>query len=426
METIKLEGLDICCYKDKLKNGLEMVFVPYKDKKNYFISYATRFGSEITSFVPIESKKEIKVPDGIAHFLEHKMFEQENGVDPFTFFSESGTGANASTSYDNTQYICYGTKDFEKNLKFLLKFVNEPYFTDENVEKEKGIISEELKMYEDIPEIKLEMKLRENIYHIHPRRVDIGGTIEEINKIEKEDLYTCYKNFYSPNNMFILIVGNFDQEKAREIIEEEIGKKKSIPFPKIKKIKEQSTINKSYEKIESNVRVPKIGMGIKIPKKNLGNYDELTLDLYLSMISTVCFGSSSTFRERVRNKKLLNSFYTEWETTDDFKTLYMIAVSDNLDQFLEEVKKEFSQLTIEESSFERMKKVWIANEVKMIDYIDSTVHNIYDDYLHYHMVVPNKIERIRKLNIKEIQKIAKQIDFNNMAVVIQVPKEKEE
>ena len=142
MKEISLKGLDLSSYVETLDNGLEVIYVPMDDKKNYFVSYATRYGSETTTFTPAGEKKEIKVPDGIAHFLEHKMFEQEDGVDPFSYFSESGTGANASTSFDNTQYIFYGTKNFEDNLRFLLKYVNEPYYTDENVEKEKGIIAE--------------------------------------------------------------------------------------------------------------------------------------------------------------------------------------------------------------------------------------------------------------------------------------------
>ena len=117
MKEISLKGLDQSCYTQTLKNGLKLVFIPYADKKNYFITYATCYGSDINAFVPVGRKKGITVPNGIAHFLEHKMFEQEDGVDPFSFFSESGTGGNASTSYTSTQYICYGTKEFQKNLK---------------------------------------------------------------------------------------------------------------------------------------------------------------------------------------------------------------------------------------------------------------------------------------------------------------------
>ena len=133
MKKVELKKLDINCYLETLENGLEVILIPYEDKKDYYISYVTKFGSEINTFVPVGGKKYKRFSNGIAHFLEHKMFEQEDGVDPFQFFSESGTGANAFTSFNSTQYVCYGTKDFEKNLAFLLKYVNSPYFTDENV-----------------------------------------------------------------------------------------------------------------------------------------------------------------------------------------------------------------------------------------------------------------------------------------------------
>ena len=177
MKEIELSKLDMTLYYDKLKNGLEVYLLPYDNKNNYFMSYATRYGSETTTFIPAGEEEEISVPLGIAHFLEHKMFEQEDGVDPFTYFSESGTGANAMTFFDYTQYICYGTKKFEDNLEYLIKYVNSPYYTDQNVEKEKGIIAEELKMYADIPDYQLDNYLRQNIYHNHPRRIDIGGSV---------------------------------------------------------------------------------------------------------------------------------------------------------------------------------------------------------------------------------------------------------
>ena len=109
---IKLNELDMELYKEKLDNGLDVYLVPMLNKKNYYINYATRYGSEISEFIPAGKKEYVKVPDGVAHFLEHKMFEQEDGVDPFTFFSESGSDSNAATSYDSTQYICLGNKNF--------------------------------------------------------------------------------------------------------------------------------------------------------------------------------------------------------------------------------------------------------------------------------------------------------------------------
>ncbi|MEE0683799.1 MAG: pitrilysin family protein [Bacilli bacterium] len=418
MKKINLKGLDLVAYTETLSNGLDVIFVPFEKKSNYYISYATRFGSEITSFTPAGEKKSIKVPDGIAHFLEHKMFEQESGEDPFAYFSKSGTGANASTSYDNTQYICYGTKNFIDNLRYLIQYVNAPYYTDENVEKEKGIIAEELKMYADLPDVQLETKLRENVYHVHPRRVDIGGTVDEIYKITKEDLYLCYNNFYSPNNMFILVVGKFPMEEAMSVIHQELDTRENLEKAEIATIKEKKSVRKKEDSFVGNIQVPKIAVGLKVPIADLGEYEDLELDLYLTMFTTMLFGSSSLFRERARNEKLLNNFYSDWDNTEQYKTYMILSSTNHPESLVQEIKKELSNHELDEAMFERMKKVWIANEVKMADYIDSTVNNVFDDMIRYHKVIPNKVDMIRKMNMKTLEKIVSKIDFDNLSVVI--------
>ena len=423
MKEINLKGLDQKCYTKTLKNGLNIILIPYLDKKNYFITYATRYGSDINAFVPVGGKKGITVPNGIAHFLEHKMFEQEDGVDPFSFFSESGTGANASTSYTSTQYICYGTKEFNKNLEFLLKYVNEPYFTDENVLKEKGIIKEEIKMYNDIPESVLENKLKENLYHVHPHRIDIAGSCSDIDKITKEDLYTCYNTFYNPNNMFIIIAGNFNKDDALKIIENSLAKKENrIDKITIKEYKETKSVYKKEEEIKVNIKVPKIGLGYKFLKEDLKINDELELDLYLSILTTLLFGSSSMFRENVRNKNLMTNFYYEWDDIQKYKSLLIYAQTEDPELLIDEVQKELNNIQIDENDFERIKKVWIANEVKMIDYVETTVNNIYDDMIRYHKVIDNKIDLIRKLNIKKLRELISKMKFDNRSKVILLPK----
>lgn len=417
MKEIELSKLDMTLYYDKLKNGLEVYLLPYDNKKNYYMSYATRYGSETTTFIPAGEEEEVSVPLGIAHFLEHKMFEQEDGVDPFTYFSESGTGANAMTFFDYTQYICYGTKKFEDNLEYLIKYVNSPYYTDQNVEKEKGIIAEELKMYADIPDYQLDNYLRQNVYHKHPRRIDIGGSVEEIYKITKEDLYTCYNSFYSPNNMFILIVGGFDKDKAYEIIKNSLEDIDNRGKAKTSKISEPKEVRCEYQEVSSNISVPKIAVGLKICDRTLGKYNIFDLDLYIQMISTILFGSSSSFRERVRNKKLINNFYTEVETIDGFHTLYIMSSSEEPDELIKEIKDELGNVKINKNDFERIKKVWIANEVKMIDDVDSTVNNLYDDIIRYKEVIGDKVDRIRGLDFDIMNEIVEKINFNNIAVV---------
>ena len=422
MKEIKLKGLDISAFTETLNNGLEIYLIPYENKKNYFISYATKFGSDVLEFVD-NNKKSYSPPLGIAHFLEHKMFEQEDGTDPFTFFSESGTDSNASTSFDNTQYICSGKKKFKENLRYLLKFVNNPYFTDENVEKEKGIIAEEIKMYQDIPDYKLELKLRDSVYTNSSRRLDIAGTIEEINKITKEDLYKCYNNFYKPNNMFVLVVGNFKINEALEVIKEELNNKETTPVAEIKEAKEKIAVNEKEVVLKENIEVPKLAVAIKVPTKKL-TISKLELDLYLSILTTILFGSSSEFRERCRINKLLNGIYTEWETIKDFKTFYILATTLDPDKLLEEIKYELKNLSITEKTFERIKKVWIANEVKMIDNIDSTVNNIFDDIIKYNRIIPDRVEIIRDMNIKTLEKLVKELDLKNISVVKMTSKNK--
>lgn len=421
MKKMEYKGIDITYYRETLENGLEVVLIPMTDKKNYFITYATRFGSEITQFTPKDTKQEVKVPDGIAHFLEHKMFEQEDGVDPFTFYSKSGTGSNASTSFDFTQYICYGTKKFDENLRYLIRFVNEPYYTDENVEKEKGIIAQELNMYNDMPDFQLEMRLRQNLYHTLPRRVDIGGSVEEIYKITKEDLYTCYNNFYSPNNMFVVIGGNFNHKEALKIIYEELELKENKPYPKVEEFNEKKEVRIKNDKFKSSIEVPKVALGIKIPKKDLGNKDEFTNMLYLKMFTRLLFDSSSKFKEKVIEEKLMTDMYTEWENAYKYFTFYFMAETDTPSELLKEVKSEFENKDINEEDFQRMKKVWIANLVRKSDDPESMVYDAFDDILYNSEIIPDKIDRIRALDFKELKNIIKKIDFNNISTVVMTP-----
>ncbi len=422
MKTIDLVGLETQLYTETLENGLEVYLLPYDNKSNYFITYATRYGSDILKF-KLEDE-DYTPPLGIAHYLEHKMFEEPSGEDPFTFFSYSGTDGNASTSYDNTQYICYGTKKFRENLRYLIKFVNNPYFTDENVEKEKGIISEEINMYSDMPDYKLEMKLRNNIYKKSPRKYDIAGTINEIKKITKNDLYNCYNSFYTPNNMFILIVGNFKKEDAIEVIKEELAKKPYKPLPKIIYEKEPKDVELKEETIIENIETPKIGMGIKVSRKNL-TMSLVEQDLYFNMLSTILFGSSSEFRERVRNAKILNDFYMEWEDLFGYKTFYLMATTTEPDKLLSEIKYELNNISISKKTFERIKKVWIANEVKMIDNIERTESNLFDDIITYRRVVPNRLELIRKMNITKMNEFITNINLKNYSILKMLNKENE-
>lgn len=415
MKKINLKNIDMTLYTEVLSNGLEIYMLPYKNKKNYYVTFATRYGSDVLEFTDI-NRKSYRPPLGIAHFLEHKMFEEESGEDPFTFYAKSGTDCNAATSFDSTQYMFWGNKNFNKNLEYLLRFVTHPYFTDQNVKKEKGIIAEEIKMYRDYPDYKLELKLRENLYKNHPRRLDIAGTVSEINKITKDDLYTCYNSFYVPSNMFILMTGNFDPLIALEVIRNELDSNKKGKITKIKKITEPIKVNKEKDVIKGNIEIPKIAIGLKISTKDMG-LDDLELSLYLNMLTTIMFGDSSVFKEKVREKKILNGLSVGWENLEDISTFYIQASSIKPDELIDEILNEFNNITVDESSFNRIKKVWISREIRNVDDIEEMADSLYYDILKYRKVIPNKIDIIKNMKFKVLKDIVKKINFKNYSIV---------
>src|SRR5690606_13607321 len=206
MEKIHFPQLDEQLYYEKLDNGLDVYLLPKTGFYKTYATFTTKYGSIDNHFVPLGKEEYVKVPDGIAHFLEHKLFEKEDG-DVFQKFSRQGASANAFTSFTRTAYLFSSTSHVEKNLETLLDFVQEPYFTDQTVEKEKGIIAQEIRMYDDNPDWRLYFGMIKNLYEKHPVRIDIAGTVESISAITKDMLYTCYNTFYHPSNMVLFIVG---------------------------------------------------------------------------------------------------------------------------------------------------------------------------------------------------------------------------
>ena len=244
MKKSKLEKLDLSLYTEELDNGLRVFIVPKTDVNGIYATLSTKFGSVYKEFVPLNEKKMVSVPLGVAHFLEHKMFEQKNNIDPFTFYSERGSDANANTSNYKTTYLFSGPNFFDENINYLLDYVQDPYFTDENVEKEKGIIEQEIKMYEDDPYFKMYDGIIYNTFIKHPIKYPIAGTVEDVRKITKEDLYTCYNTFYHPSNMFLVITGNVDPKEAMEVIKinqekKKFDSKKEITLEELRVIKEE-------------------------------------------------------------------------------------------------------------------------------------------------------------------------------------------
>ena len=425
MKAIELKGLDQTLYYEKLENGLEVYMLPYKNKSNYTMHYLTKYGSIQTTFIPYGEKEKITVPDGIAHFLEHKMFEQEDGVDPFTYAAKTGTYSNASTNFECTRYYFEGNQAFQDNLNYLLDFVGSPYFTDENVEKEKGIIAEEIKQYDDEVEWVFEEEMKKALLQKDNHRVDIAGTIESINTITKEDLYNTYYTFYQPSNMFLVISGDFKVDDAITTIKNNETLRNAKTNFKVKVFQEEEplAVNEKIKELEFNVVNTKVGYGIKIPIKHIK--DKYLFNLYIGLMLSIKFGLSSVFREKLKKEQLMTSFYMEREIVGEYLIIVFKADSETPFELIEEIKKELSNIEIPEEEINRLKKVWISSEVIMIDNINMSLENIVDDIIEFGDIIPNKVEIFRSLNKKDYDKILSSIDFSNSSTVIIRPKEKE-
>ena len=239
-------------YIEKLENGLTVMIIPKKGIQKKYVIWGTNYGSNDSKFVVPGEENETEVPKGVAHFLEHKMFEQENGVNSLDALTALGVDANAYTTNDHTAYLFECTENFYPALDELMDYVQHPYFTDENVEKEKGIIGQEIMMYDDYPEWKVYLNAMEAMYHEHPVKLDIAGTIETISHIDKDILYKCYNTFYNPSNMAMVICGDFEPEELLEEIKKRlIDKKANGEIKRIYPEEPEEIVKEKIEQINS-------------------------------------------------------------------------------------------------------------------------------------------------------------------------------
>ncbi|MBR2743223.1 MAG: insulinase family protein [Clostridia bacterium] len=243
------------------KSGLTALVVPKRGFSKMYAVFAANYGSVDREFKSDATDGFVVVPDGIAHFLEHKLFEGKDG-NAFEKYAVTGASANAYTSFDKTAYLFSCTDRFKENLEILLDFVQSPYFTDENVKKEQGIIGQEIRMYDDHPDFRVLNNLLNLLYHEHPVRVDIAGTVESISHITPEILNTCYDTFYNLSNMVLCIAGDVDIDEVVSAMDEKIIKKPSSHIER-KAINEPDTVAGTMTSQPLEVAIPKFMLGFK-------------------------------------------------------------------------------------------------------------------------------------------------------------------
>ncbi|KAB3533205.1 EF-P 5-aminopentanol modification-associated protein YfmH [Alkaliphilus serpentinus] len=304
------EAVKEVLYRGKFQNGLEVFFLPKKGYIKKFALFATKFGSNDLVFNRLHDTKVIEVPEGIAHFLEHKMFESQEG-NVFDKFAPLGASVNAYTNFNVTAYYFTATNNFYENLKLLISFVQNPYFTDENVEKEKGIITQEIKMYQDNPQWKVFFNLLKAMYHKHPVRIDIAGTEESINRITKEDLYQCYNTFYHPSNMVLFIAGDLEKDKLFNEIEMSFDDQGSKEISSIVRHypAEATHVKNSLVEEKMIVSTPLFYLGYKEKEIPYDHTNFLKHEAIIRVLLDMVFGRSSDLYEDLYQKGLIDQSF---------------------------------------------------------------------------------------------------------------------
>jgi predicted Zn-dependent peptidase len=420
-----LINLDLDLYQVKLDNGLEIYVVPKNTVNNIYVTFSTKYGSIHNSFVPLGERKMITVPEGIAHFLEHKVFEQKDGVDPFTFYSERGADANANTSNLKTTYLFSGTSFFEENLNYLLDYVQSPYFTDENVEKEKGIIEQEIQMYQDNPFSRLFERSLFNSFVNSPNRIPIAGTVKSINKITKDDLYKCYNTFYHPSNMFVVVTGNVDPNEVYEIIKNNQSKKEfeqefSI---KTKKYTEPDKVYKEEDYISMNVTIPKLALNYKFNISKIKNILKRNIINYMCIFLDVKLGMTSEFNDKMKKLNILTEgLDLTYIEADNHLLLMLMADTKEPQKLIEYIKEELKDLSITEEEFNRKKKMLLSSHIFMSDNIYQINNKIMNNIIKENKVLTDTYHEISNYNLEELNDIIKNISFDNNNYVIINPK----
>ncbi len=276
--------------------GLKIYVYPQKGYHSTYALMGTMYGSINTQFKA--NGKLVTVPDGIAHYLEHKMFESEDG-DAFLKYSKTGASANAYTSFNSTCYLFSCTQNFRKSLKILLELVQTPYFTDENVEKERGIIAQEIKMYDDDPQWAVSLNLLKAMYKNHPVNIDIAGTVESIAKIDKEKLFDCYNAYYNLHNMVLAVVGDVNIDDVVDVADECLNPINAIKVENIFEHEPDEIVSKKIEKyLPISTPLFELGFKEKVEKERV---DDVELALSHIILETITSKSSDLVNKLVKD-----------------------------------------------------------------------------------------------------------------------------
>ncbi len=422
MQIIENSKVKEKLYIEKLKNGLTVMIIPKKGIQKKYIIWGTNYGSNDNRFIVPGENEVTEVPKGVAHFLEHKMFEQENGRNSLDVLTDIGVSANAYTTNDHTAYLYEATDNFYEALDEFMDYVQHPYFTDENVEKEKGIIGQEIMMYDDYPQWKVYLNALECMYYNNPVKLDITGTIETISHIDKDILYKCYKTFYNPSNMAMVVAGDFEPEKLLEEIKKRLVNNKSNG--EIKRIfdEEPQEIVKSYVEQNMEVSMPLFTIGIKDTPAE--EKERVRKNIAIEILLNMIIGASSDLFKELYNKG--NCYWSpsiEYDFNKNYAHILLTGQSNNPQELFEMFKQQVKysiENGLNEEDVERTKKMIYGEYIKEYDDVVDISRMFLSDYFKG-INSFDYLENVEIVNLEYLNQILKDV-FQERKMILSVVK----
>ena len=407
------------------KSGLK-IYAFYKDRSTYYAILGTKYGSLDNRFRVKYTETVTDVPEGIAHFLEHKMFEMEDGSDAFEAYAEKGADANAYTGFDRTAYLFSCTENFGDNLRTLIKMVTEPYFTAETVKKEQGIIGEEIKMCEDRAWDAMYYGLMRAMYKESPARIPVAGTVESIAEITPELLYRCHRTFYNPNNMALCVCGRIDIDEVIATVDE------MLPYANGGEIErfmpeESPEVFKARETVRMQVSKPMFGIGVKDTAPQSG--DLCRFEAVRSMICEALFGMSGALYSELYESGEIGGYGASWSVEGGHSSLNIYGDSDDPEavfaKFTEYAEKCVRD-GISEEAFLRAKRVLYARAVRAFESTSDITEELFNGFITGSDIF-DMSEAISKIEKKELEAVLRDtLKPDRYAMCVVLPKEENE
>lgn len=414
---IKSTALSEKYYKVNHKSGLTVYVYEKPGYSSTYAIFGTKYGSINRKF-KVDSADAIEVPDGIAHYLEHKLFESEDG-DAFSRYAKTGANANAYTSFDKTCYLFSCTDNFKESLEILLDFVQSPYFTVETVQKEQGIIGQEIKMYDDSPSWRVMFNMLSAMYSTHPVRIDIAGTVESIAQITPEYLYTCYNTYYNLSNMTLCVVGNTDVSTVLEIVDRTL---KDTPIHQIENIFEDEPYEVTQHYVEQKlpVALPLFNLGFKerVGSKRVDTKTTAYTDILLFLLAS----SNSKLYRRLMDESLINAnFAYEFFEGEGFCATIFSGESRDPQRVADIIREYIAQIKldgIDEDEFVMAKKAVYGEAVSSLNSIDN-IANMIIEFDFSDRELYDYIDAISNATIEDIEnRLSDMLDVDNTTLSV--------